>query len=95
MTLRRGFEIDAGERAVVVEDVITTGGSLREVIDLIRAARAQVAAAGSIIDRSGGAADLGLKRVALATLEATTYTEDVCPLCKAGQPVIKPGSRPA
>ncbi len=95
MTIRRGFEIDAGERAVVVEDVITTGGSLREVIELVKAGRAKVAAAGSIIDRSGGTVDLGMKRVALATLEATTYTEDACPMCKLGQPVLKPGSRPS
>ncbi len=95
MTLRRGFEIDAGERAVVVEDVITTGGSLREVVELVKAGRAKVAAAGSIIDRSGGTVDLGMKRVALATLEATTYTEDLCPMCKLGQPLVKPGSRPA
>src|SRR3982074_264741 len=71
MTLRRCFKLRAGERAVGVEDVITTGGSSREVVDLLKEAGVDVAAAGSIIDRSGGSADLGVRRVALATLKAT------------------------
>ena len=95
MTLRRGFSIQLGERAVVIEDVITTGGSSVEVITLLRQSGAVVAAAGSIIDRSGGTADLGVPRVALATLTVTTYDPDACPLCKQGLPVVKPGSRPA
>jgi orotate phosphoribosyltransferase len=94
MTLRRGFAIQPGERAVVVEDVVTTGGSSVEVIELLRAAGAEVAAAGSIIDRSGGAADLGVPRAALATLKVTTWEPAACPLCAQGQPVVKPGSRP-
>ncbi len=93
MTLRRGFTVTAGERAVVVEDVVTTGGSSREVVDLLRAAGVNVAAAGSIIDRSGGAADLGVPRVALETLLVTAYTPEDCPLCRQGLPVVKPGSR--
>lgn len=93
MTLRRGFTVTAGERAVVVEDVVTTGGSSREVVDLLRAAGVNVAAAGSIIDRSGGAADLGVPRVALETLSVTAYTPEDCPLCRQGLPVVKPGSR--
>jgi orotate phosphoribosyltransferase len=95
MVLRRGFEIHPGELAYVIEDVVTTGLSSREVVDLLRAAGANVIAAGSIIDRSGGTADLGVPRIALATLEATTYSEADCPLCKQGIPVVKPGSRPA
>lgn len=95
MTLRRGFEIHPGENAFVVEDVVTTGGSSREVVDIARAAGANVIAAGSLIDRSGGAADLGIPRTALATLAATTYKADECPLCTQGVPVTKPGSRPA
>jgi orotate phosphoribosyltransferase len=93
MSLRRGFSLEAGMRVVVVEDVITTGGSTREVIDLARAAGAEVTGAGSIIDRSGGAADLGVPRVALATLQVRTWKPEECPLCQQGLPVVKPGSR--
>jgi orotate phosphoribosyltransferase len=93
MTLRRGFSVQPGERAVVVEDVVTTGGSTREVIDLLRAAGAEVIAAGSIIDRSGGAADVGAPRVALTTLKPETWQPEECPLCRQGVPVEKPGSR--
>jgi orotate phosphoribosyltransferase len=95
MSLRRGFEIHPGETAYVVEDVITTGGSLREVAELVRRYGGNVPAAGSIIDRSGGSADLGAVRVALATLQVTTYDPAVCPLCSEGIPVVKPGSRPS
>ena len=95
MTLRRGFSIEPGETAVVVEDVVTTGGSSREVLDLLNAAGARVIAAGSIIDRSGGSVDLGVPRVALRTLQAAAFPPESCPLCAQGQPVVKPGSRPA
>ena len=94
MVLRRGFVVEPGETAVVVEDVVTTGGSSREVIEILRDAGARVIAAGSIIDRSGGAVDLGVPRVALKTLEVVAYSPDDCPLCRAGSPVVKPGSRP-
>jgi orotate phosphoribosyltransferase len=93
MTLRRGFELRPGERAIVIEDVITTGGSTREVIHVLEQLGAHVLAAGSIIDRSGGAVELGVPRVALETLTVVSYDPEDCPLCKAGQPVIKPGSR--
>lgn len=93
MTLRRGFEIIPGQKAVVVEDVITTGGSSREVIELVQAAGASVLAAGSIIDRSGGRADVGVPRVALHQLDVQTYNPESCPLCEKGMPVVKPGSR--
>lgn len=95
MVLRRGFEIHPGERAALIEDVITTGMSSREVVDLVTAAGAQVVAAGSIIDRSGGSADLGVPRAALAVLEVATYQPDDCPLCRDGVPLVKPGSRPS
>lgn len=95
MTLRRGFGIEPGESALVIEDVVTTGGSTREVIELLREMGAQVVGAGSVIDRSGGRVDLGVPRVALATLDAVTYPPDFCPLCREGVPVEKPGSRPA
>ena len=95
MVLRRGFSVQPGETAVVVEDVITTGGSTRDVVDCLQAAGARVLAAGSIIDRSGGTADVGVPRVALATLQVQAYPPEDCPLCRQGLPVVKPGSRPA
>ena len=95
MALRRGFTVTPGEAAVVVEDVITTGGSTQDVVEVLRAAGAEVAAAGSIIDRSGGTADVGVPRVALATLQVMSHQPEACPLCQAGVPVVKPGSRPA
>ncbi len=95
MSLRRGFALQPGERVLVVEDVITTGGSTMEVIDIVRDAGAIPVAAGSIIDRSGGKADVGIPRAALATLKVETHEPAECPMCKAGEPVVKPGSRPA
>jgi len=93
MALRRGFHVEPGETAVVIEDVITTGGSSREVCDLLRELGAEVAAAGSIIDRSDGHADLGVPRVALSSMKAIAYDPSDCPLCRDGVPVEKPGSR--
>jgi orotate phosphoribosyltransferase len=93
MVLRRGFELRPGERALVIEDVITTGGSTREVIRALQEAGAQVLAAGSIIDRSGGEAEIGVPRVALETMKPMTYDPSDCPLCRDGQPIVKPGSR--
>jgi orotate phosphoribosyltransferase len=94
MTLRRGFAIAPGETAVVVEDVITTGGSTADVIGVLRAAGGRVAAAASIVDRSGGRADVGVPRAALATLQVAAHHMEECPLCARGIPVTKPGSRP-
>jgi orotate phosphoribosyltransferase len=94
MTLRRGFTVTQGEPAVVVEDVITTGGSTRDVVEVLRAAGARPRAAGSIVDRSGGSADVGVPRVALVTLEVVAYDPAQCPLCAQGMPAVKPGSRP-
>ena len=94
MTLRRGFTVAPGETAVVVEDVITTGGSTADVIDVLRAAGGRVVAAGSIVDRSGGRADVGVPRVALATLQVAAHHMEECPLCARGIPLAKPGSRP-
>ncbi|MGQ9916221.1 MAG: orotate phosphoribosyltransferase [Bryobacteraceae bacterium] len=93
MTLRRGFHVGSGERAVIVEDVITTGGSSLEVANLLRGLGAVVVGAASIIDRSGGTADLGVPRVALATIGIETWRPEECPLCGRGIPVEKPGSR--
>jgi orotate phosphoribosyltransferase len=94
MALRRGFTVTPGETAVVIEDVITTGGSTHDVVQVLNAAGASVIGAGSIIDRSGGTADVGVPRVALATLQVPVYDPDACPLCREGIPVVKPGSRP-
>jgi orotate phosphoribosyltransferase len=94
MILRRGFTVNPGETAVVIEDVVTTGGSTRDVIETLESAGVKVVSAGSIIDRSGGRADLGVPQVALATLEVTAWPADFCPLCQEGIPVEKPGSRP-
>ena len=93
LTLRRGFALSPGEKVLVVEDVVTTGGSTRETIEVARAAGAEVVGAASIIDRSGGTQDVGVPYAALATLTVPTYQPDSCPLCLAGQPVVKPGSR--
>jgi orotate phosphoribosyltransferase len=95
MVLRRGFQIEPGETVVVVEDVITTGGSTREVVDICRQAGARTIAAGSIVDRSGGSADVGVPRIALKTMQVVAYEAAECPLCRQGIPVVKPGSRPS
>jgi orotate phosphoribosyltransferase len=95
MTLRRGFTLERGQNAVVVEDVVTTGGSTKEVIEILKAGGIHVLGAGSIIDRSGGEADVGVRRVALETLKVKAYPPDFCPLCERGEPVVKPGSRSA
>ena len=93
MTLRRGFTVSPGERTLVVEDVITTGGSTRETIEALQRAGAEVVGAASIIDRSGGAAEVGVPRVALATLRVASVEPDVCDACKLGDRAVKPGSR--
>ena len=93
MTLRRGFAVRDGERVVVVEDVITTGGSTRETVEAMREAGANVIGAASVIDRSGGRAEVGVPRVALATLDVPAVSPDACPLCAEGVPFVKPGSR--
>lgn len=93
MTLRRGFSVKKGERILVVEDVITTGGSTRECIEVLESRGARVVGAASVIDRSGGAADVGVRRIALETLEVPTYKPEECPLCAEGGEAVKPGSR--
>lgn len=93
MTLRRGFSLARGEPTLVVEDVITTGGSTRETITAVEEAGGKVVAAGALVDRSGGAADLGLPKAALLTLTVQNYEPSNCPLCRAGVPAVKPGSR--
>lgn len=93
MTLRRGFTVSPDEKTLVVEDVITTGGSTRETIEALQRAGANVVAAASIIDRSGGSADVSVPRMALASLKVLSVEPAVCDACKAGEPAVKPGSR--
>lgn len=93
MTLRRGFHLDPGERVLVVEDVVTTGGSTRETIDAVRTVGGLAVGAGSVVDRSAGAVELGVRREALLTLDVPAYEPERCPLCKLGTPAVKPGSR--
>lgn len=94
LTLRRGFGLSPSDRVLVVEDVITTGKSTRETIDVARRAGAEVVGAAAIVDRSGGSIDLGVPSFTLVSLEVPTYDPDNCPLCSKGIPVVKPGSRP-
>jgi orotate phosphoribosyltransferase len=93
MRLRRGFSLASGEPCLVVEDVMTTGGSIREVISCVEALGGAVIGVGSLIDRSGGGASFPVKRASLATVKATAWRPEECPLCKAGSQAIKPGSR--
>ncbi|MDN5365394.1 MAG: orotate phosphoribosyltransferase [Thermacetogenium sp.] len=93
MTLRRGFEIKAGERVVVVEDVVTTGGSTREVIELVKAHGGVLIGVASLVDRHSGDLDFGVPYYSLLKLQIDTYDPADCPLCRDGLPVVKPGSR--
>lgn len=94
MTLRRGFHIPPGARVLVVEDVVTTGGSVMEVMDVVKEKGGTVAGVGVLVDRSGGKVDFGVKKAAVLTLDVKTYKpgED-CPMCREGLPAVKPGSR--
>jgi len=95
MTLRRGFTVAKGERVLVVEDVITTGGSTRECIAALERHGATVVGAASIIDRSNGTADVGVPRISLVSLDVSAYSPTDCPMCERGETLIKPGSRTA
>lgn len=93
MTFRRGFTIKPGEKVLVVEDVVTTGGSVKEVISLIKELGGEVAAVAALVDRSGGKVYFGVPAHYLLDLEVKAYAPDECPLCKNGIPIVKPGSR--
>ena len=95
LTLRRGFTIEPGERVLVVEDVVTTGGSTRETMDVARAAGAVIVGACAVVDRSDGKQELGVPFHALLPMAVKTYQPEACPLCQMGVPVVKPGSRSA
>ena len=93
MLLRRGFSLAPGEPTLVVEDVITTGGSTRETMAAVEQAGGKVVGVGALIDRSGGMVDLGVPKTALVTLSVQNYNPLDCPLCTSGLPAVKPGSR--
>ena len=94
MTLRRGFTIEPGEKVIIAEDVVTTGKSTLEVAKVLRSMGAEVLAVASLIDRTGGKGGLDFPHFALLPVQAATYKPEECPLCAAGVPVVKPGSRP-
>lgn len=93
MTLRRGFAIEPGQKVLVTEDVVTTGGSVREVMDVVRAQGGEVVGVALLVDRSNGKVDFGVKTEAIFSMEIESYEPEDCPLCKQGLPVVKPGSR--
>ena len=92
-TLRRGFALAKGAKVIVAEDVVTTGGSVKEVIELANSLGAEVVGVAVIVDRSGGNVDFGIPLYSLWQTNIATYDKDSCPLCQAGVPLIKPGSR--
>lgn len=93
MTFRRGFGIAPGERVLVVEDVVTTGGSVKEVVELVRKHGGEVVGVGAVVDRSNGTVDFGVEFHALMDVDVASWEESDCPLCKEGIPIKKPGSR--
>lgn len=93
MILGRGFELGSGEKVLVCEDVVTTGGSVYEVIDLVKGEGAEVKGVGIIVDRSNGSVDFYVEQYAVIQLNAETFSPETCPLCQKGIPLQKPGSR--
>ena len=93
MELRRGFELRGGERVLVVEDVVTTGGSVNEVMDIVRASGATVSGVGFIVDRSNGKTQFDAKQFSVLQMDVITYKPAECPLCASGSKAVKPGSR--
>ena len=94
LTLRRGFVIAENDRVLVIEDVLTTGGSTRETMQVAKASGAQVVGAASIVNRSAGPPDVDVPFASLLDIALPTYEPSGCPLCAQGLPVVKPGSRP-
>ena len=93
MTFRRGFEIEKGMNILVMEDVVTTGGSVKEVMELIANIGANVVGVGCLVDRSNGKVDLGVRLEAILSMEVKSYEQENCPICRQGLPLVKPGSR--
>jgi orotate phosphoribosyltransferase len=90
---KRGFSLEKGERVLIVDDILTTGKSINEVVDLVNRHKGKIIGIGLLLDRSGGKAEFGYPLKALATTEVKNYSPDQCPLCKKGEPLVKPGSR--
>lgn len=93
MTLRRNFEILPGQKVLVVEDVVTTGGSVREVIEIVKQNGGIVAGVGVVVDRTGGKINFGVPLSSVIAMDVVSYTPDECPLCRENKPLVKPGSR--
>ncbi|MGE5399692.1 MAG: orotate phosphoribosyltransferase [Ignavibacteriales bacterium] len=93
LTLRRGFVINPGERVLVCEDVVTTGGSVFEVIDIVKKYNAEVVGVGMVVDRSNGKVQFGVPQVSGLKLDVVSYAPEDCPLCRENIPIVKPGSR--
>lgn len=93
MTLRRGFEVTEGERILVVEDVTTTGGSVKEVIEAVQSLGCNIVAVAAVVDRSGGKVQFDVPYISLFQMEVTNYSQEDCPMCKQGSVAVKPGSR--
>ena len=90
---RPGFRIDPGEKVLIVDDVLTTGGSVREVMAAVKKAQGDIVGVGVLVDRSPQAIDFGVPFFACHRAEVITYPPPECPLCKKGIPLVKPGSR--
>jgi orotate phosphoribosyltransferase len=93
MTLRRGFSIEPGRRVLIVEDVVTTGGSVKEVMNIVRSQGGVVAGVGAIVDRTGGEIDFGVPFLSVISMKVDSWAAESCPICKTGEPLVKPGSR--
>lgn len=93
LTLRRGFTLAKGEKVLILDDIITTGGSVKETLEIARAAEVEIAGIGVLADRSGGKVDFGMPHIALMNLSLPVYQPDSCPICAQGIPLYKPGSR--
>lgn len=93
MVLRRNFNIEKGQKVLVVEDVVTTGGSIQEVVDIVKEKGGEVVGIALLVDRTNGKIDFGVKIEACLSMDVVSYKEKDCPLCEEGKPIIKPGSR--
>ncbi len=93
LILRRGFTLEAGEKVLVCEDVVTTGGSVFETIEIVKQNKAEVIGVGFIVDRSNGQIDFGYQQISAMKMDVISYSADECPICKEGILLVKPGSR--